>query len=218
MKKSEWNYFKSSWSYYTGFQYSGWMIAFIALLLTVLMVYAAHGADRCEAYVKDVRVEHVRNFGFQYPYWYSVGQLKQESACRSTVTAFDAGMGLAQFMPKTSQYIQSLMGEALDPYNPKHAIRMQAFYMNRIHKTENWTDRLWVSYQIYNGGAGTLAAESRRAGSTDWTLMRQQCQRKKIKMKWGVLDLCEVNYDYPVKIKKYGEAYRRGPDGMRYWQ
>jgi hypothetical protein len=217
MKKSEWNYFKSSWSYYLGFQYSGWMIAFIALLLTVLMVYAAHGADRCEAYVKDVRVEHVRNFGFQYPYWYSVGQLKQESACRSTVTAFDAGMGLAQFMPKTSQYIQSLMGEALDPYNPKHAIRMQAFYMARIHTKENWTDRLWVSYQIYNGGAGTLAAESRRAGATDWTLMRQQCQRKKIQMKWGVLDLCEVNYDYSKKVEKYGNQYRRGPDGMRYW-
>jgi hypothetical protein len=185
----------------------------------ILLLYAvpAFAADRCVAYVRDVRIQHTKYFGIQYPYWYSVGQLRQESNCRSNVTAFDAGMGLAQFMPKTSQYIQSLMGEKLNPYNPKHAIRMQAFYMNRIHKTENWTDRLWVSFQIYNGGAGTLAAESRRAGATDWTLMRQQCQRKKIQMKWGVLDLCEVNYDYSKKVEKYGNQYRRGSDGMRFW-
>jgi hypothetical protein len=193
--------------------FNGWL----TILLVCLFAGIAESADRCVSYVRDVRIEHTRYFGIQYPYWYGVGQLKQESACRASVTAFDAGMGVAQFMPKTARYIQSLMGEALDPYNPKHAIRMQAFYMNRIHKAENWTDRLWVSYQIYNGGSGTLKAESRRAGTTDWTLMRQTCQRKKIQMKWGVLDLCEVNYDYSVKVAKYGNQYRRGPDGMRFW-
>jgi hypothetical protein len=126
-------------------------------------------------------------------------------------------MGIAQFMPKTSRYIQSLMGETLDPYNPKHAIRMQAFYMKRIHAKENWTDRLWVSYAIYNGGAGALRAEAIRAGWTDWGRMKYFCQRKKIPLKSGILDLCEVNYDYSKKVEKYGAAYRRGPDGMRFW-
>ena len=187
-----------------------------AILLTIMFVYIAEGADRCSAYVRDVRIQHTLRFGLQFPYWYGVGQLKQESACRASVTAFDAGMGIAQFMPKTAKYVLSLMGEALDPYNPKQAIRMQAFYMARIHQKENWTDMLWVTYAIYNGGGSTLAAESRRAGVTDWAAMKAVCQRRKIQMKWGVLDLCEVNYDYTVKIKKYGEAYRRGPDGMRY--
>ena len=123
----------------------------------------AHALDRCEAHIKDVRVEHTKYFGIQFPYWYGVAQLKTESACRTNITAFDAGQGIAQFMPKTAQYIQSLMGEALDPYNPRQAIRMQAFYMNRIHRTENWTDRLWISYQIYNGGKGTLYKEYQRA-------------------------------------------------------
>ncbi|MEI7635863.1 MAG: transglycosylase SLT domain-containing protein [Syntrophus sp. (in: bacteria)] len=180
------------------------------IFLFVAMAGSADALDRCEAHVRDVRIEHTKYFGLQYPYWYALGQLKQESGCRAGVTAFDAGMGIAQFMPKTSRYIQSLMGETLDPYNPKHAIRMQAFYMAKIHRMENWTDRLWISYQIYNGGAPTLKAESRRAGATDWASMRKVCQRKKI-------NLCDVNYDYSVKVAKYGNQYRRGADGMRFW-
>lgn len=191
----------------------------LAVLAVILLVLAPwlHASTRCALLVQDVRVEHTRNFGFAFPYWYGVGQLEQESACRTNVTAFDAGQGVAQFMPKTSQYVQSLMGEKLDPYNPKQAIRMQAFYMHRIHTKENWTDKLWISYQIYNGGAGTLQRECVRAGEVNWASMRLQCQRKKIQMKWGVLDLCEVNYDYSRKVEKYGNQYRRGPDGMRFW-
>jgi hypothetical protein len=186
-------------------------------LILLLVPVPAHALDRCERLVKDVRVAHTKYFGIQFPVHYGVGQLKTESACRTNVTAFDAGQGVAQFMPKTAQYIQSLIGEALDPYNPRQAIRMQAFYMNRIHRTENWTDRLWISYQIYNGGRGTLYKEFQRAGLMDWDLMKMSCQRKKIQMKWGILDLCEVNYGYSTKVEKYGNLYRRGPDGMRYW-
>lgn len=183
----------------------------------ILFVSPAFAADRCISYVQEVRVQHIKYSGLKYPYWYGVGQLRQESNCRSTVTAFDAGQGVAQFMPKTSTYIQGLMGEKLDPYNPKQAIRMQAFYMGRIYRLENWTGRLWTSYQIYNGGKSTLYKEYQRARVADWELMKTNCQRKKIQMKWGVLDLCEVNYDYSKKVEKYGNLYRRGPDGMRYW-
>ena len=191
----------------------------LAVLTLLLLLFApfARPSSRCALLVKDVRVEHIRNFGLSFPYWYGVGQLEQESACRTNVTAFDAGQGVAQFMPKTSQYVQSLMGEKLDPYNPQHAIRMQAFYMHRIHRQENWTDRLWIAYQVYNGGRSTLYKEYQRAELADWDLMKLSCQRKKIQMKWGVLDLCEVNYDYSKKVEKHGNQYRRGADGVRYW-
>jgi hypothetical protein len=188
----------------------------LLIILALLFVTPVQALDRCATLVQTVRVEHIKYFGLQYPYWYGVGQLKQESCCRTDATAFDQGQGVAQFMPKTSQYIQSLMGEKLDPYNPKQAIRMQAFYMNRIHTKENWTDRLWISYQIYNGGKPTLYKEFQRAGILDWDLMKMSCQRKKIQMKWGVLDLCEVNYGYSKKVEKYGNLYRRGSDEMRY--
>jgi hypothetical protein len=188
----------------------------VILFLVMTIVRSAHALDRCVSLVKDVRVEHIRYFGLQYPYWYGVGQLKQESACRTTVTAFDSGQGVAQFMPKTVQYIESLMGMKLDPYNSKQAIRMQAFYMNRIHTKENWTDSLWVSYQIYNGGRSLLYKEFQRVGILNWDLMKKSCKRNKIHINGGVLDLCSVNYNYSKKVKEYGELYRRGMDGMTY--
>lgn len=196
-----------------------WLLFLLPVIFGAIMFFSSrsHALDRCDNLVQDVRREHTKYFGLQFPYWYGVGQLKQESACRTNVTAFDAGQGVAQFMPKTSQYVQSLMGEKLDPYNPKQAIRMQAFYMNRIHAKENWSDRLWVTYQIYNGGASTLKKEWQRAQVLDWVMMKMECQRKKIQMSWGILDLCEVNYDYSKKIEKYGNLYRRSVDGMRYW-
>jgi hypothetical protein len=193
---------------------TGFVVLILSFFILTSWLYAS---PRCALLVQDVRVEHIKTFGLSYPYWYGVGQLEQESACRTTVTAFDQGQGVAQFMPKTAQYISSLMGEKLDPYNPKHAIRMQSYYMHRIHTKENWTDRLWIAYQIYNGGAGTLKKEFQRAGILDWELMRMSCQRKKIQFKWGVLDLCDVNYDYSRKVDKYGNTYRRGSDGVRYW-
>jgi hypothetical protein len=125
-------------------------------LIFIFIAAPVFATDRCTSFIRPVRVEHTKYFGIQFPWWYGVGQLKQESCCRESVTAFDAGMGVAQFMPKTSQYIQSLMGEKLNPYNAKQAIRMQAFYMHRIHTAENWTPLLWIDYQIYNGGKPLL--------------------------------------------------------------
>ena len=191
------------------------LILFIILFLAI----PVNALDRCESLKRMVRLEHTKYFGLQYPYWYGIGQLKQESACRTTVTAFDAGQGVAQFMPKTEQYIESLMGEKLDPYNPQHAIRMQAFYMHRIHTKESWTDRLWVSYQIYNSGRTVLYNEFVRAGRIlDWTKMKGACKRKVLVTPSGyVLDLCVSGYDYSKKIEKYGNQYRSCLDGMRYW-
>lgn len=37
--------------------------------------------------------------GLEAPTHFLMGQIEQESACKSGVTAFDGGMGLAQFMP-----------------------------------------------------------------------------------------------------------------------
>jgi hypothetical protein len=180
--------------------------------------WAAEAAtlDRCVSYGKDVRAAHSRYFGPAFPYWYALGQLRQESNCRDITTAFDGGQGPAQFMPKTAKEIQRLMGETLNPYNRQDAVRMQAFYMSKIH-SRGLTGRLWTDYQEYNGGRNALAAELKRAGVADWDLMKLSCQRKKIPLKRGFLDLCEVNYDYSKRIAKYGNQYRQGPDAMRYW-
>ena len=176
--------------------------------------------DRCTDFIPDVRAAHIQYFGYNSPWWYGVGQLKQESACRANVTAFDAGMGIAQFMPVTAKDIKKQMGAPdLDPYNPEHAIRMQAFYMAKLHK-QNWAEDkpLWMTYQAYNGGWGNLKSEYNRAGETDWQAMKDQCRRKTITLKSGnKLDFCEVNYSYSLQVYKYGKIYRNGTDRMRFW-
>ncbi len=186
------------------------------ILLLLMFTTPLFATDRCADFVPDVRKEHSRVFGVGFPWWYGVGQLRQESCCRN-VTAFDGGMGIAQFMPKTSEDIQKQMGQKLNPYLPKDAVRMQAFYMSRIHSRENWTKPLWVDYQIYNGGKGTLYKEYQRAGVADHDKMRTQCKRKVIQLKKGSLDMCDVNYDYSKNVYKYGQTYRIGVDGITYW-
>lgn len=176
--------------------------------------------DRCNDFLVDSRAQHVRYFGYGYPWWYGVGQLKQESCCRARVTAFDAGMGVAQFMPATAKEVKKLMGDySLDPYNPEHAIKMQAFYMARLHK-QNWDGGLWLTYQAYNGGWGNLKKEYARSGSLKYEDMKAACKRGGVQFKWGYLSFCEVNYDYSIKIFNYGRVYKGGgiqSGNWRYW-
>ncbi|MCK9520325.1 MAG: transglycosylase SLT domain-containing protein [Syntrophales bacterium] len=196
--------------------------ALIAIIIAILIgttppVHSAT-ADRCRDYLPDVRAQHLRWFGPAFPWWYGLGQLRQESGCRATVTAFDHGQGIAQFMPATAAEIRRLMrSPTLNPYNPEHAIRMQAYYMARLHR-RNPAGALWMTYQAYNGGWGTLKAEMARAGGPDRKKMRAACRRKIIPLKRGrTLNLCDVNYDYAVRIHRYGQTWRTAPDGMRYW-
>ncbi len=194
------------------------MKRFIFFLILFFLPVSSDASDRCCDYIPDVRASHALYFGPAFPYHYGIGQIKQESSCRDRVTAFDQGMGPCQFMPSTSKWIQSLMGQKLDPYNRSDACRMQAFYMYRIHKKENWTKFLWIDYQIYNGGRGTLYNEYKRAGKVDWKSMKASCNRKTIILKSGKkLDFCEVNYDYSQKVFKYGKSYQIMPDSIPFW-
>jgi len=187
-------------------------IAYIAIsvLIAVVFLSEALALDSCKQFIPLVRAASLQYLGADYNYRYSVGQIQQESNCRSNITAFDGGQGLAQFMPRTSQWIQSLMGEKLNPYNPKQAVRMQAFYLARIHKVENWSPspkNYWLDFQIYNGGSPMLKKEAKLAGALDRVKMRKVCHRKVIKLKHGTLDMCKVNYDYWTNIEHNASFY-----------
>jgi hypothetical protein len=156
---------------------------------------------------QDVRRAYYYYWDTNYPYVYALAQAQTESQCRSVV-AFDKGEGPFQFMPKTSDEVRKDLGDpTLDPMRPEHAIKMNAYYMKKIHKS-NWNGALWITYQIYNGGRSTLYQEYLRAGKTDWALMRLQCHRKIIKLKSGkFLNMCDVNYDYSRLIYERGRLY-----------
>jgi len=183
----------------------------------LFVVVYARALDRCKQYSQEVRVANAYYWGFDFPYWYAIGQLQQESNCRAEITAFDGGMGIAQFMPATEAYIENKMKVPFNPYNPKEAIKANAYYLRLLHKS-NWDGSLWLSYCFYNSGQGTMTKEYKRAGITDYDKMKDVCQRKVLTLKNGQkLNLCDVGYDYPNKIYKYGNQYRIGTDKMRFW-
>lgn len=180
----------------------------LILFIILLFIMPVEGRDLCLDYVQETRVQHYKYFGVSYPYHFGVGQIKAESACRASARAFDGGMGLSQFMPLTWKEVETDLGVKLNPYNPEHSIKAQAYYMSKLHKS-NPDKALWLTYQAYNGGWKLLKQEKERASKYDWFLMKEQCKRKVIPLKsGGFLDLCEVNYNYSIKIYNYAKVYK----------
>jgi hypothetical protein len=188
-----------------GFQY-WWIILILAVTSN------SFASQRCFSYVQEVRRETLAQQGPEYPYWYNVAQLEAESSCRSDITASDGGEGLSQFMPVTREWVEKLMGQELDMYNPSHAIKAQAFYMDWIIDHEKW-GVLWLSYQTYNGGATNLRRELKDAGIMDWELMKLSCLCLGKRAKAN----CEINYRYSKRIFELADQYRTDDDNMRYW-
>jgi hypothetical protein len=187
-------------------------------LLLIFQPCNVFASDRCIQYHQSIRVQYTKFFGSGYPFHYAVGKIRQESNCRADITAFDGGMGLSQFMPKTERDVERQTGWDLNMYNPEHAIKAQAFYMSQLHR-QNPDGRLWIDEMFYNSGAGTTKKEAARAGAWDYDRMKAICKRKILVLKSGkLLDLCDVGYDYPKKIYFYGQKYKEKSDGeWRYW-
>jgi len=103
--------------------------------------------------------------------------------------------------------------EPVQMLQARYAIRAGLLYdkdMWNIAKCkDNDTVRYWWMLRAYNGGARLLNKEIKRAGSCDINEVAEQCRRKVYRYKWGTLDLCKVNTEYPLKIFKYAEKYRR---------
>ena len=193
------------------------LIFWIICAFLLLCVNVCRAVDRCLDYKVEVRNSVLLFSGPDYPWWYNLGQLSQESRCRANVTAFDGGQGISQMMPATAREINKEMKENNNPYIASQGIRMQAYYMSKLDK-QNWSDRLYITYQAYNGGYTNLKREYERAGSIEWKNMKEQCHRRVITLKNGnKLSLCDVNYDYSMKVYKYGQQYKIGETKRRYW-
>jgi soluble lytic murein transglycosylase-like protein len=143
-----------------------------------------------------------------------MAQIETESRCDEGVTAFDGGAGLGQFMPATAAEMQEReeslheFGDQAAPYDPRWAIRALILYNVRL--LSGVSCREWhYAYRAYNGGLSRINREIKAARSCDRAAVDACCDRKKIRMKWGVLDMCVVNCTYPDKIKAAARKYRR---------
>jgi hypothetical protein len=188
----------------------------MALTLVVMMALFpgdAQASDRCQSMEQEVRTAHFRYFGLDFPWWYGVAQLQKESGCRNVLSRDGVGSeGPAQITFRWWKKPLAAEGIA-EVRSTKNNLRAQAFIMKDAWDAS--PQRLWVAYQIYNGGRLVLKEIAR--GGLGWHAARKECRRKDIVFDNGqVINACDINYQYPVKIERYADAYRRGTDARQY--
>lgn len=99
---------------------------------------------------------------------------------------------------------------------------MSQAYINRDAWRQAVIKRLWVMFQIYNGG-GLVNKEIKRAGGmNDWVKAKDQCRRGESCFTWkgqrSCRSNCDINYEYSVLVYKYGEKYASiRSKQYRYW-
>lgn len=192
----------------------------LSLLLSTLCLFGptvkeASALERCSAYKQGVKVSHYVYFGTDYPYWYSVGQLQQESNCRDVISRDGVGsQGVGQITYRV--WKDALQRQGISEIKTtKNHLRAQA-YINRSAYNEAKYKKLWVAYQVYNGG-GLVNKEIARAGKVDWAEAYKNCRRKTVYFTGGYSEnACDINYQYSKHLYKYGELYRTGTDSPLY--
>lgn len=188
-------------------------LVYILLFLCVTLL-----ADRCDNYKRDVRKAHYYVFGVDFPYWYGIAQLKQESNCRDILSRDGIGsQGLAQI---TYRWWQKFLNEKgiknIDSI--KNQLLAQAYIMKNS-KAQAYSSHMWVWYQVYNGG-GLVNKEIKRARldlgirEVPHEIARTYCNRKNITFSNGqTINACDINYEYSENIYKYAQKYKLFSDG-----
>jgi hypothetical protein len=183
--------------------------------LLALLPFPALAMERCQNLAQEVRSAHSLLFGTDFPSHYSVGQLQQESNCRDVISRDGVGSeGPAQITYRLWKDALARKG-ITEIRTTKNHLRAQAF-INKCAYNEARVKKLWIAYQIYNGG-GLVNKEIQRAGKPDWALAKAQCRRKIVHFRDGSSEsACDINYDYSRRVYRYGNAYRTASDGAEY--
>ncbi|BCS54060.1 hypothetical protein [Geobacter sp. SVR] len=188
---------------------------FLIILLILVLPLSCFASERCKNLAQEVRTAHYQYFGIDYPYWYSVGQLEQESSCRNVISRDGVGSeGPAQVTYRV--WAPALQKQGItEVKTTKNNLRAQA-YINKVAHNENPHKKLWITYQIYNGG-GLVLKEINKAGEVDWAAAYAKCSRKVVHFKDGSTEkACDINYYYSKHVFKFGETYRTGSDSATY--
>ena len=189
------------------------MRVLFALFLTVSFLYGS-SIKRCELYKTSERVSHEAVFGLDFPWYYGMGQIQQESLCRNVLSNDGVGsQGIAQItMSVWGSFLAKKGIHGLK--TTQNQTRSQAEIM-KTQFDQSVNKKLWIAYQIYNGG-GLVNKEIKTASKvygTPITLITHDqakifCKRKIIKFNNGqTISACEINYDYSTKVYNYGNKY-----------
>jgi len=178
--------------------------------------------DECGKYRYFVKRAHEWYFGIDYPYWYSIGQLRVESNCIWTLSrdgwnSIGPAQITPQFWDRELAKVHSAWKESLGDY-----FMAQAYILRKMHN-QNLCQKLYITYQCYNRSCRKVVYEN--YPECKWEVGFNRCKpqmvcvwRKRNECRqWK--DSCKINYEYGYKVWKFGKIYREGEDGWkwRYW-
>jgi len=197
------------------------------LILSLLTAQFSEAAPvlRCQNLIPEVRVRHSSVFGVDFPYHYAVGQLQQESNCRNIISNDGVGsQGVSQVTWSVWKELLAKNGIS-DLSSTSDQIKSQALINYEAYK-QSKKSKLWISYQIYNGG-GLVLKELKSAQPieknfhfSEWYAAKEKCKRKIVEFSSGQrINACDINYDYGVKLFEYGKQYQIFKDSEKfpYW-
>jgi len=194
----------------------------LRLLFILLSFTLTLWAGRCHSYIHDVRKAHYEVFGLNFPYWYGVGQLQQESGCRNIISNDGVGsQGLPQITYRIWQkYLQKKGINEIKSLS--NQFKAQAWIMKNS-KAQAYSSHMWVWYQVYNGG-GAVNKEISRARKIygireiPHSMAREFCKRKDVVFSSGQrINACDINYEYSEKVFKYGLKYKLFDTDYKFW-
>lgn len=180
----------------------------------MLLVNCGFSWDRCEQLKWKVRAAHQWFFGIDYPWWFSLGQIKAETGCRWIGSLDGIGsLGYAQITPR-------FWDKELKKYFPAWKIKdsfdyfyAQAYILKKYHKINKYK-KLFITYQCYNGRCRKILREV--LPDISWETGYKNCLKHKRKIcvwrkKGKCLQYrydCDINYSYSKKVFKYGIKYQ----------
>lgn len=112
-----------------------------------------------------------QQFGIAGPVAMLAAQLQQESGWSAQARSGAGALGLAQFMPATAADMAARHPRdcaPADPWDPRWAITCAAIYDADLHRgmrAATRCDRWAMTLSAYNGGAGWIARDARKAAA-----------------------------------------------------
>ena len=197
------------------------MIRFI-LLLCLCIWQLSLASDKCLEILTPTKEATEKVISSSYPYWYNLALAKKETNCR-WLTSLDGhgSVGYFQLTPKfLDPILRPLYPDYIKPYSTDHFFAF-AYYIKSLH-ISNPSNKLFITYQRYNGGDWVLK-ECKRAGSYEWSKCKQACRRGNVCVRkingecTQYRSACDINYEYPVLIYKFGQKYKKGTDYYLFW-
>lgn len=202
------------------------VLAMAFLTLSLLLKGSAfgyppsHQSRPTPSQIEILKEEHARIWP-ESDIYLLMGQIKAESLWKETAKRVEPnGMtsyGLMQVLDMTFIELRKKHKtladiEPVQMLQARYGIRAGLLYdlqmWNSIKCKESELQHYYYTFRAYNGGLGLLHKEIDRAGTCNTEAVAIECKRKILTYKWGTLDLCKVNLDYPVKIFRYAEKYR----------